>query len=346
MAAVEDSVRETHLDPIVSDVQSLSSVLGRQKEAPVCQEETLVAQAMSTEDLLPLCFTSPSSETEVGFVSSSSSSEGTRESDGEDCDSKVSTPVQAHRVSHELNAKVSLRKTSRQGRSTQRWVTEDNETIRLVTGCVPLLKDSKILVASASRKPEWILPKGGWELDEDIEESAVRECFEEAGVFGVLGPKLSTFQYETRKAKKRRLEMESVISNHSRHGKNDLSDCEKDREAKSDDSVIATTAVTLSDEAMSRLVGKKSPVNKVDDAGSVASTMSASYSQVRLTLFPLYVTKIMDEWPEKGRVRKAMDIDEAIEAFQGRPELKQALEVVKKRRLHLQAESLAGTPDR
>ena len=95
-------------------------------------------------------------------------------------------------------------KTSRQGRATQRWITDpdSHETIRLTTGCVPILRGGKILFVSASRKPEWILPKGGWELDETMEESAVRECFEEAGVLGVLGPKLSDIQYETRQSQK------------------------------------------------------------------------------------------------------------------------------------------------
>ena len=63
---------------------------------------------------------------------------------------------------------------------------------------------------SASRKAEWILPKGGWEKDEEMEESAIRECFEEAGVLGILGPKLNPVDYETRKAKKRRLEVQEV----------------------------------------------------------------------------------------------------------------------------------------
>jgi 8-oxo-dGTP pyrophosphatase MutT (NUDIX family) len=48
-------------------------------------------------------------------------------------------------------------------------------------------------------------PKGGWEMDEELEESAIRETYEEAGVIGVLGPKLSEFHYETRKALRRLL---------------------------------------------------------------------------------------------------------------------------------------------
>ena len=39
----------------------------------------------------------------------------------------------------------------------------------------------------------------------------MREAFEEAGVIGVLGPKLTEVQYETRKSKKRRLESEELL---------------------------------------------------------------------------------------------------------------------------------------
>lgn len=34
----------------------------------------------------------------------------------------------------------------------------------------------------SSRRNGWVLPKGGWELDEDCEQAAVREAWEEAGI--------------------------------------------------------------------------------------------------------------------------------------------------------------------
>ena len=73
------------------------------------------------------------------------------------------------------------------------------------------MRDGRILLCSSSRKEAWILPKGGWESDETLEESALRETFEEAGVLGTLGPVLDEIEYETRKAKKRRLERENLI---------------------------------------------------------------------------------------------------------------------------------------
>ena len=67
------------------------------------------------------------------------------------------------------------------------------------------------LLVSASRKAERILPKGGWELDETMEESGVRESFEEASVLGALGTKLSEIEYKTRKSRKRKLELEEMM---------------------------------------------------------------------------------------------------------------------------------------
>lgn len=55
---------------------------------------------------------------------------------------------------------------------------------RLVAGLVPLTADKRhvLLISSTSRK-SWVLPKGGWELDEDtVEEAARREAWEEAGI--------------------------------------------------------------------------------------------------------------------------------------------------------------------
>ena len=55
---------------------------------------------------------------------------------------------------------------------------------RLVAGVVPLSADKTrvLLIQSASRKG-WVLPKGGWELDEPTAAAAAcREAWEEAGI--------------------------------------------------------------------------------------------------------------------------------------------------------------------
>lgn len=55
---------------------------------------------------------------------------------------------------------------------------------RLVAGVVPLSADkSKVLMIQSAGQGGWVLPKGGWETDEEsAEEAASREAWEEAGV--------------------------------------------------------------------------------------------------------------------------------------------------------------------
>jgi ADP-ribose pyrophosphatase YjhB (NUDIX family) len=320
----------------------------------------------------------------------------------------VQHPALNREVSERLNAKVLLRKTSRQGRSSQRWasassVAKGNSTVitmsqspscdntgsvagtpfqdpvlRLVTGCVPILRSGKILFISASRKPAWILPKGGWEQDESMEESAVRECFEEAGCIGTLGPALTPIQYEARKAKKRRVESELLLEQQAKpkpifsdnavdawlqqtepctqnvssgasndavarqlETRNEKHKYEISENSRTDEIISsATTHTPLTSEALSR-IRQLSQMNRGTghctdtESMSVGSTFSTTCSHVQMTLFPLYVQKIEDEWPEKGRFRKAVDIDEAIHMMENRPEFQAVLIEVRNRRLHL-----------
>ncbi len=55
---------------------------------------------------------------------------------------------------------------------------------RLVAGVVPLSADkTRVLLIQSTRRGGWVLPKGGWELDEETAaEAACREAWEEAGV--------------------------------------------------------------------------------------------------------------------------------------------------------------------
>lgn len=110
-----------------------------------------------------------------------------------------------------LHESVLKRTESRMGRSNQRWEEDPQSGLcyRLTTGTVPIMNDGRILFISANGKPEWILPKGGWEKDETEVESALRETFEEAGIIGRPGPKLQLVEYETRKAKKAKKDRES-----------------------------------------------------------------------------------------------------------------------------------------
>jgi len=54
---------------------------------------------------------------------------------------------------------------------------------RLVAGVVPLSQDKNyVLMIQSTRRKGWVLPKGGWEIDEDCPEAAAREAWEEAGI--------------------------------------------------------------------------------------------------------------------------------------------------------------------
>ncbi|KAG9248583.1 NUDIX hydrolase domain-like protein [Calycina marina] len=69
---------------------------------------------------------------------------------------------------------------SRVGRTNQRY-SETGE--RLVAGIVPLNADkSHVLLIQSTRRAAWVLPKGGWEMDEDCMQAAAREAWEEAGI--------------------------------------------------------------------------------------------------------------------------------------------------------------------
>jgi diphosphoinositol-polyphosphate diphosphatase len=70
---------------------------------------------------------------------------------------------------------------ARTGRSKQRY-SENGE--RLVAGVVPTNKEkTHVLLIQSTTGNKWILPKGGWESDEEcIIEAAEREAWEEAGI--------------------------------------------------------------------------------------------------------------------------------------------------------------------
>lgn len=323
---------------------------GRMKEN-VCGDKMLKDTAMSASSLSAMSFelppgfqhtsrdTNKNSDIPDSMYCSSSSSTCTRDSDTGTCSDVDSSNISGQsrqssshfdcQMSDKLNAKVTLRLTSRQGRSSQRWVTESSEMIRLVTGCVPILKGGKIMFVSASGKPEWILPKGGWELDESLEESAVRECFEEAGVLGILGPRLKPVEYETRKARKRRMEKEQELSKRAVKARIDSVD-NKNGMTSSSDIDDAISDLPQGDDT--RLHGKSELCGNSSEASEGSPS---TYSKVRMTLFPLYVSRVFEKWPEDGRFRKAVDIDEAIELLERRPEFKEILEEVKSRGLHL-----------
>lgn len=48
---------------------------------------------------------------------------------------------------------------------------------------VPLTADKTyVMLIQSTRRKGWVLPKGGWEIDEECPEAASREAWEEAGI--------------------------------------------------------------------------------------------------------------------------------------------------------------------
>lgn len=353
---VQSPTRKREEPHVQVDLSNLEGFIDRVKAPPVCADHSLKQEAMSTEALSSLCFPletqkpslcSDIPEVMEPSVVSSASSTASRESayfsDLDGSSSKIiSTPLRLERrQSEQINSKITNQKISRNGRQGQRWFTDPSSqrVYRMVTGCVPIVEGGGILFISASRKAEWILSKGGWERDEGMEEGAIRECFEEAGVLGVLGPRLSEIEYETRKSKKRRMELEEVqrVAKVLREAKAS-SPVDKPTNETTDEEIptsesngVLLDTPQVSNEAMARIRGQSKPS---DDTCSVASDSSQSYSHVRMTLFPLYVSEVKSSWPESGRLRKVVDIDEAIKICAKRPELQRALKEVKERNLH------------
>ena len=92
---------------------------------------------------------------------------------------------------------------ARQGRELQRY--SDSTGGRIVVGCIPYRLGAggevEVLVISSQKKGPAggvLIPKGGWELDESMDEAARREAAEEAGVVGETGPALGRWCYRSR----------------------------------------------------------------------------------------------------------------------------------------------------
>ncbi|KAE9588256.1 hypothetical protein Lal_00002741 [Lupinus albus] len=90
----------------------------------------------------------------------------------------------------------------RTGRHLQRY----HNGCRQVVGCIPYRYKSKgiqdkeieVLVISAQKGQGMQFPKGGWEIDESMEQAALRETIEEAGVIGNVESKLGKWVYKSK----------------------------------------------------------------------------------------------------------------------------------------------------
>lgn len=220
-----------------------------------------------------------------------------------------------------------------------------------------------------------LLMLSGWEMDESIEVGAHRETFEEAGVLGVLGPKLTDVEYETRKGKKRRLELESLAK--LKHGmllrsgssfessrSSSFMSVEEPNNSTNDTEPVSNLMdesrkggefhsthssrnlqedfepSSISENSKSFMGDKKqNSQHVVNDSTSSSPLLAADSTKsctfVRMCMFIMYVSEVREEWPESGRARKFVDIDEAIEAMSGRAEFQTVLLEVKRNGFHL-----------
>ncbi len=245
-------------------------------------------------------------------------------------------------LSRDFTDKLVKGNSSRQGRSLQRWLvhSQTEELVRQVAGTVPITRDGRIVLVSASRKSEWILPKGGWDADETKEECAARETYEEAGLLGRLGACLDPIDYETSKAKKRRLSMMLKDGGgvNGGVGGDEVSRPPQPKRIKKvgdGGSSYSPTGPELTEDGAAKSRAKNSSV--LSPAKMPSNSDPKNYSYVRLLLFPLYVSEVKNVWPEKGRLRKLVDIDEAIKIMkkEDRGYFKRGLEMIRDQGLHL-----------
>ncbi|KAL3816642.1 hypothetical protein ACHAXA_000820 [Cyclostephanos tholiformis] len=243
--------------------------------------------------------------------------------------------------------------TSRQGRSLQRWLLHSptGDLVREVAGTIPITRDGRIVLISASRKKEWILPKGGWDADETKEECAMRETYEEGGLVGQLGGCLEPIDYQTAKSKKRvSKELETIEDSVMKFKSCVESEDSRPPLPKRFKNELSTspTGPELILSSGKRIVsGSSTCSGGGSDVNCVTATAPAvvpapsfdpsDYSYIRLFLFPLYVSSVKSDWPEQGRLRKLVHIDEAIRIMneENRPYFRMGLELVKERGLHL-----------
>ncbi|KAK5175033.1 uncharacterized protein LTR77_000169 [Saxophila tyrrhenica] len=82
---------------------------------------------------------------------------------------------------------------ARVGRDKQRYGPSGE---RLVSGVVPLTPDrTLVLLIQSSARKGWVLPKGGWETDENTaQDAACREAWEEAGIECAIERDLGTIE--------------------------------------------------------------------------------------------------------------------------------------------------------
>uniref|UniRef100_A0A453PIB5 Nudix hydrolase domain-containing protein n=2 Tax=Aegilops tauschii TaxID=37682 RepID=A0A453PIB5_AEGTS len=111
-----------------------------------------------------------------------------------------------HLAYSELKIRTMAVLVARQGRELQRYSASTGG--RIVVGCIPYRVrggggecegELEVLVISSQKGHGMMFPKGGWELDESMDDAARREALEEAGVRGEMGKVLGCWHYQSRR---------------------------------------------------------------------------------------------------------------------------------------------------
>jgi 8-oxo-dGTP pyrophosphatase MutT (NUDIX family) len=211
------------------------------------------------------------------------------------------TQEQRESISRKVNIEAAALIAARETRVKERLALNDRTgtKVRLVAGCVPILADGRIVLIGSRKGNDWVgLPKGGWELDETLEEAAIRECFEEAGVLGILGPNLPSFLVESGKAKSKRQEEVAGISG------SDLVTSSLSHDGDDD----GANGVHYCELNMLTPLWDIS-CNGESKAGESKESETHPRTHACLTFFPLYVQQAKATWPENSRTRTAFRIE-------------------------------------
>jgi 8-oxo-dGTP pyrophosphatase MutT (NUDIX family) len=209
----------------------------------------------------------------------------------------LSSQFEREELSRSVHERLSQLISAREAPDNQRWAQNpvmDGAVIRLVAGSIPILSDGRILMITSRSKGSsfLVLPKGGWELDESLEEGALRETFEEAGALGILGPPLPSFLLVSGKNPSTSAKINDL------HQQTSMLDSEE----YSDGTLMHHVKFC----SLSSLVPLTSDVKNSHRGHSYRN------SHTWMTFFPLYVTQIMRDWPESTRQRRAYPIQGTV----------------------------------
>ncbi|EPX72735.1 diadenosine 5',5'''-p1,p6-hexaphosphate hydrolase Aps1 [Schizosaccharomyces octosporus yFS286] len=196
-----------------------------------------------------------------------------------------------------LHTAVNRSMTSREGRSKNRF--NPLTGARLAAGVIALSADKQkvLMVSSAKKLPCWVVPKGGWEADESVQQAALREGWEEGGLIGKITRSLGCFKDDrpTDTVDRRKKYLEQQIVNA--------------RQRQTDNETSSTTLATQAEQEITSIEKLMIP------------------PRAECEYFEVVVERLEDYYPEMGkRHRMWMSYAEARKALANRKDILSALE--------------------